>query len=334
MEPSILSKRILRELCTNSRVTITELSKKYKLSRKSANERIKALEKELGLKYVLELNYAAAGFTTLRILKVKFKKMPGLEILKNVLSESKIVQFAATTKGHFDMIIFTLAKESREYFKWEVGLCTLLAKYGVNTSSSEVTLVHLGFMPINNELVKESHLKDIYKKIIIELNQNSRMKLRELSRRLGLGEELVKYYIKKLGKEKIILRYTAIVTKPPLRYNFVYFFNYTIKEGLEKRVQNERREMYFKEPDEFPTLNEFQLMFSTTGSDASFTWALYDNYETGLKQSVFTHDRIYRVDSPLSRYAVIENVVKGDMPLRNIDMKENYDITLGGIADV
>ena len=334
MQISVLSRKLVRELCTNSRVSITELAARYGLSRKMVRDRLAALERELGIRYTLELNYEALGFATLHLVKVRFSEKVEPKALEEVLGRSRVVQLAATTTGAFDMIIFALARNLREYFKWEIGLWTQFSKYGINTSSSEVTVIHLGFVPISDEFIRDSSLKEPYRKVLVELYSNSRMTVRELSKRTGIGETLVAYYLMKLKESGLIKRYTAIVTNPPLRYNIVYFANYTVKEGVESRVETERRTMYWREPDEFPIVNEFQQMFSTSGSDASFTWAVYDNYRSGLERSALTHKRIYKVDAPVIRHATIDRVVKGSLPLRNIQVKDNYDVTFGGPPDI
>ncbi len=127
----MLSREMLRDMCMNSRTTITKFTKKYNLTRRAAKDRIGALERGLGLYYTLELDYEMLNFNTLHILHLSFNKKPKLEDLKTIFIKSKIVQFAATTKGDFDMIIFALAKNSKEYFKWEIGLWVSLSKYMV-----------------------------------------------------------------------------------------------------------------------------------------------------------------------------------------------------------
>ncbi len=329
MEISSPSRKILRELCTDSRTTVTKLAKKYGIPRNSVKGRITALEKELGLHYTLELDYERLHFTTLHILRIKFSKKPKSKELKPIFTRSKIVQLAITTKGDFDMVVVALARDSKEYFKWEFGLWIALSKYGLESHSSEVIVSHLGFVPINDDSINECKIDDNYKKIILCLNSNSRMTMRELSKKIGLSEGLTKYYIKKLDKEGIIKRYTTVVTRPPLKYGIVYFVNYAIKEGVEVRVENERRTMYWKDLWEFPIISEFQFMWSTTGGDTSFTWACYDNYEEGIKNSVTAHRNAYKIDSPTIKHAIVDQAIKGVLPLRNIDTKENYDTTLG-----
>ncbi len=331
---STLSRSILRDLCTNSRVSITELSEKHNISRKIAKDRIVALEKEFGLKYTLELDYEALGFASLHVLHVNFSKKPKPEELREIFAKSKAIQFAALTEGEFDMVLFVLTKEPKDYFKWEMGIWLLLSKYGVSTASSEVIIGRFGFVQINNDLIRDSAIEDVYKKIILVLNENSRISNTDLSKKIGMSQELTNYYLKKLNKEGIIKRYTAIVTKSPVKYNIAYFSTYTVKEKVEERVHIERQLMFFTEPQEIPVVNAPQMMFSLTGSESTFDLAAYDDFKTGLEKTVQLHDKIYKADSPKTKYATITDVVKGVLPIRNLAVKENYDLTFGGVGDV
>ncbi len=327
MEISVLSRKILRELCTNSREPISEISDKLGISRYSATERIQDLEKALDLRYTLELSYDALSFSSIHILAVKFSKKPKFDELKSMLSKSRIVQFATTTKGDFDLLIFAVAKDKVEYVQWETALQLALSRYGVAGSSYEVYMTRMGFLPLNNENIIASSIKDTYKKLLTVLNDNSRMPIRSIGKKLGIDEDLVRYYMLKLEKNGVIKRFTAIVTKPSLVTNIVFFGSYTMREGLIDRIEYERRSVFFKEPDEFPTISEIQAMWSVGGSAATFEWGAYSSYEKGMKNLVEVHRRIYEKDSVTIKSAVIDQVVKGQMPIRNLDIKENYDKT-------
>jgi DNA-binding Lrp family transcriptional regulator len=161
---SVLSRKILRELCTNSREPISEISGKFGISRYSTAERIQDLENALSLRYTLELNCDALGFSSIHIVAVKFSKKPEFDKLKLMLSKSRVVQLAVTTKGDFDLLIFAVAKGKVEYVQWETALQLALSKYGVAGNSYEVYMTRMGFLPLNNETIMASSIKDIYKK--------------------------------------------------------------------------------------------------------------------------------------------------------------------------
>ncbi len=325
VEISDLSRRILRELCTDSRITITELSEKYKISRHSISERIAALEKALDIHYTLELNYENMGFGAFYIINVKFSKKPKISELKKIFMGSKATQFAAITEGDFDLLIFALAKDSSAYMNMEVGLGVLLSKYGVRIRSSQAVLPHLGFVPVSNETIMEANLEESTKRILVALNEESRMPIRDLSKRIGLKEDITRYQLGRINNQRLIKAYTAVMRKPVLKNNIVFFANYaTINEGILKRIERERKAMYLKPETEVPVQNEFQMMISSTGADFAFIWASYNDIKEGMKASVETHRKIYSVDNPKMSSAVIKEVIKGEMPIRNIDVKSGY----------
>ncbi len=330
MEISRLSRGILRDLCTNSRVTVTELAKKYGITRKMVKDRIDALESELGLKYTLELDYEKLGFAPPNIVRVKLKKKMGAAVLRSILARSDAIQFAVTTNGQFDMLAFVMVKTSMEYYKWEMWFWLALAKYGAATKSSEIIIERLGFVPMNDATIALSGVNDVYRKMLLALNGNSRMPISDLAGKVGMSAELAKYHVRKLNETGLIKRYTTVVTRPPLKHSIVYFANYSVKENVQSRIQNERRTMYFREPSEAPILNEFQMVLTTTGGDSTFTWAVYDDYAEGMERSVRTHERIYRADSAVARHAAVGEVVKGIPPIRSLDQKANYDLTILG----
>ncbi len=331
MEFSDLGRRIVRELCTNSRVSVTELTKKFGVSRITIARRIRSLTSELGLMFTLEINYGALGFTRLHILYMNFAKKPKPSELKHLFANDNVVQLAATTKGDFDLLILATTKTSKEYFNWEIGQFVMLARYGVTIHSSEITIAHLGFLPLSDNMIASSDIGKVYKDILAALNHNSRMPVRELAKQIGMHEDTVRYHLVKLENEKIIKRFTTVITKSPLKANIVYFANYAVKEGIGDRIKHEREVMYFKKLSEVPVASEFQLMFSMIGSEISFTWACYDNERKGFEQSVAMHARMYKVDSPVIKSAMVTEVLKGIAPIRSIDIKSAYDTSGPGL---
>ncbi len=323
-----LSRNILRELCTDSRITATELASKLNISRYVATQRVKALESELGLHYTIEPNYSKLGIEDLHVIRVSFSKKPKDDELKQIFGGSRIAQVVATVKGGYDLLIFTAAESSQEYLEWETSLDFKFSKYGVTLNPSTIGIMHLGFIPINNALIQHLDIDDTYKKILLELNKNSRSQIREIGKSVGMSEYLVRYYMEKIKNEGFINRYTALVTKSPLKYNIAYFARYTVADGVVERVKKERNTMYWKKLDEMPVVSEFQIMWSISGSDRAFTVANYDDYRQGMKNSVLAHNKVYSKDKPRVVFGVIDNVLLGYFPIRNIDTKANYNTLL------
>jgi DNA-binding Lrp family transcriptional regulator len=73
---SIVTRRILRMLSENSRVTLTEMARRLKISRRNITKRLKIIEKEFNIKYTLDLSKRNIGLVNPHIILIKFGKKP------------------------------------------------------------------------------------------------------------------------------------------------------------------------------------------------------------------------------------------------------------------
>ena len=324
-EINIMERKILRELCVNSRIPLSEISKKFGIPRYLASKYIKDLEKKLGLHYTLELYPEALGVTTIHTIRIKFQKMPSEAYILESLKDSRIAQFVAITEGDFDLLIFAIARSTKEYAQWELAIQLKFAEYGIYLRPSEVTITRLGFVPFDRSLIATSSIEDVYKKIIEVLNENSRISVRDLSKRIGMKESITRYYFLNLKKMELVKRFTTIITNPPLKSNMAYFESHSIKPGIMERILTERKAVYFKQGPEIDLVNRLQVMWSITGSDQTFTIVSYSDEKTAIKESIDFHKEVFKKDQPVILYGFIKKVVKGYLPIRNLDVEKYFD---------
>ncbi len=326
MELDRKSKAILKELCSNSRVKMRLLSEKFGVSRYLITKEVEELENELGLRYTLELNYSRLGFGTIHVAYLNFAKKPREKVLEEVVNKITAIQLALLMKGDFELLCFVVTKTPIEYSQVEIALQLQLQEFGARVKSSEVTLPRLGFIALNNALISKAEVGDVYKKILVSLNTNSRARLSEVSKETGTSEDLVRYYMTKMEKEGIIRRYTALVTKPNTKFTIAFLVNYSVRENLQARIDKERRNIIFSDDDR-SNVNSFQMMFSTTGAEQTFDLATYLNKKYGIEHSIEAHNKIYAVDKPEVRSAQVIKPLKGMLPFRYIDVASSYDLT-------
>ena len=326
MEISTLSRKILRELCTDSRVNVTELSKRLGVSRFVVARHIQSLEKELGLRYTMSLNYNALGFTKMNLYHMTFSKKPNDATLEAAFSKSKAVQLALRTKGDFDVVLFVLAGNEEEYAKWHLSLALEFSKYGVSINKSDIDIIHHGFVPLTNAAIEDASAKDLYKGLLLKLNSNSRMKIKEIAHALKMNEDMVSYYMAKLVKEGVIRKFTTIITKPPSCMNILFFMRYIYREGHVSRIYEKRKLVYFKKEDEIPMFNDYQMVLSISGGEEDFAWGSGATMEEA-KERVSVHEKIFKKDSPEMRAGMIVKVLKGYQPIRSVDIKSRYRTT-------
>ncbi|MEM0087240.1 MAG: winged helix-turn-helix transcriptional regulator [Candidatus Micrarchaeaceae archaeon] len=318
---------VLRELCNNSRISASELSRKLGISRYLASRIVSSLEAKFGLRYTLELNYRLLGFPTMHVMYLSFSRKPKPEDLAKLISGSSRIQFFATAKGDFDALAFVLAKDPVEYSQLEVALQAALIGYGAEVHSAEVTLMRFGFVPISNAmLAASSGVDDTEKRLLMALNENSRRELADIARSVSIAPEMVRYYMGRLEKAGIIRRYTAIITREAPQSGIAAFISYHVTNGILDRIAIERRHLYFAEPEEPYAANSLQEMWSISGAAQAFIMAAYNSKE-GCKAMINEHNRIYAKDRPSVTMAFIGKVLMGSAPFRNMDVKSSYDTT-------
>jgi DNA-binding Lrp family transcriptional regulator len=330
-EINLLSRKILRELCSDSRITITELARKLEVSRPVITRHIEAMERELGLRYTLALNYNSLGFTKMHLYHITFSKKPSDEAVLSFLEKSDQIQLAIKTKGDFDLVMFVLSGDEEEHAKWNLSIALEFAKYGVEVNKSDVDIVHHGFIPIDEKTLAGAKIDNHYRKMLLVLNENSRVQNRTMAKRLGLHEEMVRYYMSKLGSSGIVRRFTTVITTlPPQCANVLFFARYIYREGHVQRIYDKRKLVYFKKEQQLPVCNDYQMVLSISGGEQDFAWGTASTVKEALEERVGLHAKIFRKDSPSIRYGIVEKVLKGYMPMRSVDIKARYRTTQWG----
>ncbi|MEM0148880.1 MAG: winged helix-turn-helix transcriptional regulator [Candidatus Micrarchaeaceae archaeon] len=325
------SKRaVLRMLCEDARASITDIAKYARCSRSIASRYIKELEDEFGLRYTIDFKKDAIGLAYRYILWVKFATPPPKEKLIELLKEDYEVQFAAITDGDFDLLVEVESNDGRRYILWETALAYKLAAYRPSMHPSQIVMTHVGFIPVSNVLLNTIDLSnrgisERDKKIILVLNENSRLSYREIAKKTGINEDTVRYRMSKIMSSGIIQRLSAIVTRPPTDYNMAFFVTYRFAPGTEKRAARARK--YYMEIDgEMPLVNTFQILAPTSGSERFFVISCFSSKEEAMEKGIEMHKAIFKGDEPRIVHAKIESVIKGFLPVRNVDVRKLYNV--------
>ncbi len=328
-EIGLLSRKVLRELCTDSRVSLSELQRRLEVPSYVISRHIKKLEEELGLRYTLNIDYEELGFRELNVYHVTFKiKKPDDATLTEFLAKSGFVQLAIKMKkgSDFDLVVFALSGNEEEFAKWNLSFSLDLSKYGVDVNKSDIDIVHHGFIPLNEWAIKQAKIPEIYKRILLSLNEDSRQTIRDLAKHIGLKEDLARYYLQKLTKMKIIRQFTTILLKPPQCVNVLMFMRYVYREGHVQRILNKRKLVYFKKEDQLPLFNEYQMVTSVSGGEQDFAWGSAPSTAEAEAQ-VKAHASIFSKDTPTIISGIVDRPLKGYLPIRSINLRQWYRTT-------
>ncbi len=328
-EYSTIKKALLRELSEDSRASITTLAKKLRCSRNTVISNMNALEKEFGIYYTIEFANDKIGTVQNHIWTVKFGIKPRLEDLKKMFEHDTTVRFVARTEGDFDLFIRMLSESDDIHSYWALSTANKLLPYRPVIKPSVSVLTHIGYMPIVNSVVRELDLTamgmdKLDKEIIMLLNDDSRMTYSAMSKKLGQPIEVIRYRMRKIMKSKMIKRFTIALTKPPTEYNMAFFINYEYVPGIFQR--HTKANQYYQEIDEkLPIINTFQFLSLMSGSSMGFGIGCFENEEDAIRKAIIKQKELYREDNPNITFAKITDVIKGYLPVRNIDMKKEFN---------
>ena len=267
---------ILKELSTNPRDGIAAISKRLGLPYSTTLYWVRKLEKKYGIRYTIEPLFLNR-FGLFRFLAVaKFiNKRPNAEELKKLFGKNPYVQAAFMSKGAFDLFIFFLAPDPAvaEDFIYEIRSDKALASFPANWYSSYYTQ-GVGYIPLRDELFevlktriwtrsKEQPRKrpnQIFLReyaTLKELNDNGMIEFSEIDNKYQLKSGSAQYTYHKLLEDRMMLRITIAMEKPPITGTAVF-----IAEQLNVERFNRNKEAHFREAtaDEGKPLNKYVFL--------------------------------------------------------------------------
>jgi DNA-binding Lrp family transcriptional regulator len=319
---STLLKRILRILSNNSRTKISDIAKRSSVSRRTATLKLNAIEKELKISYTLELNEERLGLSRPHLILVKFNAKPDYRKISELLKQSYIPQFAASVKGTYDMIIYADAMSGKDYAYWDKSMRTLLADYKVEWYSSEVVHRQLGFFPLRNEAIEKLNIKEKYKKMLMILNSNSKIRFQELAKQMNMNVNTAAYNFNNLMKMNYIENFTLTMDKPKDISLMSFFSKYIPSQGYESAAAMARAG--FTSDDEDPLISRYLITAPLIGSHDFFTLGAFDSFDIAYKKDVLYHKNLFRKFKIKVLYGEINEILLGKLPIRTIDTKKEY----------
>lgn len=318
------SNLVLREICMNSRETITNIANKLKCSRNAVTRRADFLGNELKLKYTVELDEMELGLAYNYIIRAKLRKPLDKNTLLNYLKRDPVPQFAAFTKGDFDLIIYATAKTHNEYCEWEYWIRYLLRDYIESWNNAHFLASRYGFFPLHENVLETISMPNPRKEILILLNRNSRISLKELAKNTKLSHPTARYHVAKLEESRIVRRFTAITRKPPRSVHFFVFWTYRFNEGFEERAIKVRK--IIRDEPEPITMNKCSFIASLSGTADEVALLSYDEIEKGYEE-IKLIDKIFAPDEVKTESGIITQVIYGELPFRNTEISKLYDVS-------
>lgn len=223
-------KKILGELAINSRVPINRLAKRVGLSREVVTYRINQLKsKNIITGFHAVINENTLGFER----NTFFIQLKGISIEKekeflNFLKEHKLITYFGTVIGKWN-VVFDIISNSRKQLETVINEIEMRAKNNLSIFAMAGNTISGGYYPekIFGFLAQESKeskrnikLDKTDLKILEILTINSRTEYSELSKKLNLTANAIKYRIKNLEKLNVIERYAISINVKKLGYSW------------------------------------------------------------------------------------------------------------------
>ena len=320
----LLTRKILRALSENSRVTLSELEAQLGVSRRTLAKRLKLIEKEFGIRYTLDISKRKIGLNNPHLILVKLRKKARRAELEEFIRGSYVPQLIVPIKGTYDMLIYANAASFKDYMDWDRGARRkLMIKYGMRWEHSQVVFTRLGFIPLRDEAIEHSKIPEGDKKMLVLLNGNSRMQCKELAKMLNLNYKTCIYRFNSLVKHKYIRRFTISMDKPKDVSLMSYFVRYipTDESGKAKSYS----QMMFASDEQNSLVSRYALKMSLIGSYDSFALGAFDNAGMGRKHLVRAYKELFGRFSPIkSEYGELQKPLLGRLPIRSMDIKIEY----------
>lgn len=247
----LLDRKILYELDRNSRQTFKELGKRVRATKETVGFRVKRL---VSNGYVLRFNTVIDISNLNRFYyKILYRfHHTDSSIEKQIvefMQQNSSTAYLASTQGRYDLVLLLLVKDVRGLYHF---LVPFREKFGEYVLEQEIVTLPSAnrfnfrfFYPqgelLHTRFAEELRTPDIDEKdyvLIAELANDSRIKLVELAKKIGLDINAVKYRIRKLKNAGIIKTHTLALDFNKFGFQHVQVY-YSLKNhnSIEKIVK-------------------------------------------------------------------------------------------------
>ena len=286
-ELDLKDRKILSALDMNARQPDSTIARHVGLSKQTTHYRIKRLEKnEIIKSYYAVIDHTKLGLKLYRI-GIKFEnasKEKEREIIKYL---EKKASWMVSVLGKWDLWMAFYARD--EYGVMDFWR-TFYDKYGSHVNSREISLMtrfwnfERSFSNNKNarrnvltigEKPSKIQIDEIDEKILHELTVNARKTSFEIAKKIKKTERIVRYRIKKLEKQNIILGYRTFLNTKLLGLRYYKIF--IMLQNAQKKDLSTIREFITQEPNVIYSTEavgkyDFEIEIQCTGSEDLFVF--------------------------------------------------------------
>lgn len=200
---------LIAEIETNPMLTYIELASKLGLSRTTVHSRMKNLYDKRVIRTAIIADPMTLGYSTCVLIGISTK--PGqLMHVADRLAVLESIEYLMLCMGRFDILALALFRKRADFLNFLVSTIGTLP--GVVDTETMLTLKHTKIM---GQLLSDAGVNSMRRTVatnldsldfilIKELEVNTRLKSRQLSRKLGISQSTVTRRIRKLQDDRVI----------------------------------------------------------------------------------------------------------------------------------
>ena len=241
MELDMLDKKVMYELDLNARASVSEIAKKVRASKETVNFRVKRLLKEGYIKgFYTVFNTAKLGYFYHKTFLKYHRTTPEIETkIIEYIRNHKNCAYLGSCEGPYDLIFLIMVKNSRQFKDFLIDFKDKFGEYILEKEVHTVLTTHRlneKFLfagkttkhSFYQDEISSYHVDIIDMKIMQILSTEARMSLIDLGKRIKVDPKVIKYRIKKLEKEGILIAYTSAPNFDKLKLQFIQL-NFSLK---------------------------------------------------------------------------------------------------------
>ncbi|MBI5003388.1 Lrp/AsnC family transcriptional regulator [Candidatus Woesearchaeota archaeon] len=247
-------RKILRALFENARASFSQIGKKARLSKEVVHYRVKRLlEQEflLGFNTVIDVKKLGWQIYFVYIQLKNIDEEKEKELINHLCTHPNVA-WVVKCIGEYDLLIKIFVRSYPEMGqvmkRIELEYKQVIDRYAINYGVEEIP-VPATFLygaaggeiyPLLTEQKENVPLSDINRKILAVIAKNARLQTIQIAKEVNEPWETVKYHLKMLEKQEIILKYRPSIWKGTKDLGYQWCFitlqvGYLSKE-LEKRL--------------------------------------------------------------------------------------------------
>jgi len=295
-------RKILYELDKNSRLTLSELGKKVRLSKETVFHRInKLIERGFILRFQTVISTYRLGYQSYKIyFKLQNMTQETRSKIQDFFVKNKMVYWIGNCQGRWNLIISFWAKNIQEFGKFEDEILNKFSNFiqekEVSISRKSIQFNRKWFYSKDEprtetdfgEELGEVKLDKTDIEILRYLANHARIKIVDLAEKVGVSVTVIRYRLKQLEKNKVILGYKYALNPKLMNYetckSFVHF----------KNISSEKRKQLIDFCKMNPNIINIVLTIGSWDMEIEFEVKNFEEYYKIMNDIQEKHNEIIR----------------------------------------